>query len=98
MSPDFKRDLESKITAYPLAAVAIALAAGALVGLGARRSKSAPPSKRTVSSLLLAGVSAIVTSMVRSAVLEQLSGAAKSWLGPEDAASRDRSVESFLEH
>ena len=102
MSSDIKRDLEAKITAHPLAAIAIAFAAGAITGLaGGRATREAAPTKRTIRSLLLGSVSAIVMGMIRSAVIEHLSGAAKSWLDPEGAASRGRSpdpLESFLEH
>jgi hypothetical protein len=99
MSPDIKRDLETKITAHPLAAIAIALAAGAVVGLAGGRSKNdAARTKRTIGSVIVGGVSAIVMGMIRSIVVEHLSGAAKSWLGPENMASRDPSIESFLEH
>lgn len=96
---DIQRELEAKITANPLAALAIALAAGAVVGLaGGRSSKDRASDKRTIRGMLLGSVSAIVMGVIRNAVVEHLSGAAKSWLGPENVASRDRSVESFLEH
>lgn len=99
MSRDIKHDLEAKIMAHPLAAIAIAFAAGAIAGIaGGRATREAAPAKRTIRSVLLGGVSAIVMGMIRSAVIEHLSGAAKSWLDPEDVASRDRAVESFVEH
>ncbi|MBA3454610.1 MAG: hypothetical protein H0T42_16085, partial [Deltaproteobacteria bacterium] len=84
MSPDIKRELEAKISAYPLAAVAIALLAGAVVALG-RRSRDAATTKRTVSSVLIGGISALAMGVVKDALLGQLSGAAKSWLDPEGA-------------
>ena len=99
---DIQRDLEAKITANPLAAIAIALAAGAIVGLaGARSTKDHAPNKRSIRGMLFGGVSAIVMGMIRSAVVEHLSGAAKTWLGPDSVAPRDPSpdpVASFLEH
>lgn len=91
-------ELRHTIMAHPLAAIAIAFAAGAITGLAGRATREAAPTKRTIRSVLLGSVSAIVMGMIRSAVIEHLSGAAKSWLDPEDSASRDRSVESFLEH
>jgi hypothetical protein len=96
---DIQRELEAKITAHPLAAIAIALAAGAVVGMaGGHSTRDNGPDKRTIRGMLLGGVSAIVMGMIRSAVVEHLSGAAKTWLGPENVASRDPSVESFLQH
>ena len=96
---DIQRELEAKITAHPLAAIAIALAAGAIVGMaGSRSTKDHAPDKRTIRGMLLGGVSAIVMGVIRSAVVEHLSGAAKTWLGPDNVASRDPSVEPFLQH
>lgn len=102
MSPDIKRELETRISAHPLAAVAIALCAGAIVAL-ARRTRDAAPTKRTISSAIVGGISALAMGVVKDALLGQLSGAAKSWLDPEGAMSaqpgarRDPSS-SFLEH
>lgn len=102
MSPDIKRELEARIKAHPLAAVAIALVAGAIVAL-ARSTRDTAPRKRTVSSVVIGGISALAMGVVKDALLGQLSGAAKSWLDPEGAMSaapgapRD-TAESFLEH
>ena len=102
MSPDIKRELEKRIEAHPLAAVAIALFAGAIVAV-ARGSRDAAPRKRTISSAIIGGISALAMGVVKDALLGQLSGAAKSWLDPDGAVSaapeaRRDGTESFLEH
>jgi len=98
---DLQRELEEKIKAHPMIAVAIALGAGALIALaGGRSSSKATVDKKSVSSALIGGLGALAMGMIRTAVIEHLSEAAKGWLDPdrERVASRDRSVESFLEH
>lgn len=101
MSPEIKRELETRISAHPLAAVAIALCAGAFVALARRSSVPAP--RRSLGGVIIGGISALAMGVVKDAVFGQLTGAAKSWLDPEGAmsasegASRD-SAESFLEH
>jgi len=102
MSPDIKRELEARISAHPLAAVAIALCAGAIVAL-ARRPRTVAAQKRTISNAILGGISALAMGVVKDALLGQLSGAAKSWLDPEGAISgqpgaRRDSTESVLRH
>jgi hypothetical protein len=102
MTPDIKRELETRIEAHPLAAVAIALVAGAIVAL-ARGERGHAPRKRTIGSAIIGGISALAMGVVKDALLGQLSGAAKSWLDPEGAMSaaggaRRDPAESFLEH
>ncbi len=102
MSPAIKRELETRIEAHPLAAVVIALLAGAIVAL-ARSTPDAAPRKRTIGSTIVGGISALAMGIVKDALLGQLSGAAKSWLDPEGAMSAPPGgshdpAESFLEH
>lgn len=98
---DLQRDLEDKIKAHPMIAVALAMGAGAVIAFARGSSRrTAAPAKRTVRGMIFGGLSTIAIGMIRTAVLEHLSEAARGWLDPdrESTASRDRSVESFLEH
>jgi len=97
---DLQRDLEDKIKAHPIIAVAIALGAGALIALVKGSSSKAAPAKKSASSVVIGGLGAIAMGMIRTAVIEHLSVAAKGWLemDRERPASPERSVESFLEH
>ena len=97
MNTNIGRALEAKIAAHPLTAIAIAFAAGAVVAL-ANRANDAAPARRTLGGALAGSLGALAMGVLRTAVLEQVSDAAKSWFDSEDAASRDRSVEPFLEH
>ncbi len=102
MSPDIKRELEARIEAHPLAAVALALFAGAIVAL-ARGTRESAPRKRTIGSAIVGGLSALAMGVVKDALLGQLTGAAKSWLDPDGAMSAAPGVprdpaDSFLEH
>jgi hypothetical protein len=102
MTPDIKRELEARISAHPLAAVAIALCAGAVVALARRNTRDAAP-RRTIGSAIIGGISALAMGVVKDALLGQLSGAAKSWLDLEGTMSaapcaRREPTESFLEH
>jgi hypothetical protein len=96
---DLQRDLEEKIRAHPVMAIAIAVGAGALIALAKGSSRrDAPAAKRTASGLVIGGLGSIAMGMIRSAVLEHLSEAAKGWLDPEHTESADPPTASFLEH
>jgi hypothetical protein len=99
-SDHISHELEAKIAEHPLIAIAVAFAAGAVLSM-ARRATAAPAVKRSMGSLIVGGLGTLAMGFIKNAVLEQVSGAAKQWLDPEhpeNAASRDQSVESFLEH
>jgi len=97
MNTNISRALEAKIAAHPLIAIAVAFAAGAMVAL-AKRANDAAPTRRTIRGAIAGSLGALAMSVLRTAVLEQVSDAAKSWFGSGDAASRAPSVEAFLEH
>lgn len=97
-----KFDVEAQIGAHPLPAIGIAFAIGAVVALAGGR-KHAPDAKRGLRGAVMAGVGALAMRMIKEIAFSQLAGAAKTWMDggtteSERSASRDRSVESFLEH
>ena len=109
-----KLDIRAHIAAHPRLAVGIAFAVGALLGFPGKRSSSssesskssAVPTKGEVKSGLMGAAMATLGSLAfqlaKSVAFHQLSGQAKTWwdknYGMQDAASRTRDVESFLEH
>jgi len=101
-------DLESRIAARPLTAVGIAFALGAVLALGGRR-RAAPEEQvqRGLGGAVIAGITAIAMRVAKDAAIRQLADAARRWLheqygtnvpDSEREASRDPSVEPFLEH
>ena len=106
-------DLEGKIAAHPIAALGVALATGALIGLATsfgRTSKvdTEVAAKSTIGGAISGAITALAMRMVKDYALGRLSGAAKTWYSShnledqgsqrERGASRDASVERFLEH
>lgn len=101
-------DLEARIAAHPLAAVGIAFALGAVLGLGSkRRVVPEEPVRRGLGGAVVAGVTALAMRVAKDAAIRQLADATRGWLhrqygmeasDSERAASRDPSVEPFLEH
>lgn len=107
-------DIEGKIAAHPIAALGVALATGALIGLatgfGRKGSKvdKEVAAKSTIGGAISGAVTALAMRMVKDYALGRLSGAAKTWYSShnlegqssqsERGASRDASVERFLEH
>lgn len=98
-------DLEGRIIAHPLAAVGIAFALGA--GLGAIRRRRSQPEieKPGLSHAIAAGAGALAMRLGKEYALRRLAHAAKDYMERHGAvsrrertASRDRSVEPFLEH
>ncbi len=106
-------DIEGKIAAHPLPAVGIALAIGAAIGLlkglggGGKKVDKEVAAKSTIGGAISGAITALAMRMVKDYALGHLSGYAKSYLGGqqdpvaskrEQGASRDASVERFLEH
>lgn len=100
-----KLDLHAQIARYPLPAVAIAFALGALAGSrGARRAEPATAAERSLSGAMLTGLAAVGLRMVRELALVQLGQVARRWwavqdhMAPVDSpASRVAAVEPFFE-
>ena len=91
-------ELDDRIAEHPFAAVGIAFGLGALFALSPRLPD---PDKRTIRGLLASGLTALALRGVKSYAWSRLSGAAKGLFdgsSRERQASRDRSVEAFLEH
>jgi hypothetical protein len=81
------------ILAHPLAAAGGALAIGALLGIVRARGGKG--------GALSAAVTGIAMAMVRDAVIRKFSSYANHWIdmkSREEAVSRQREVESFMEH
>ena len=109
-----KLDIRAKIAAHPWPAVGIAFAAGALLALPKRSSKSksksksirAAETKGEVKGGLIGAAAAtigtIAFTLIKNVAMHHLSGIAKDWWDQrsqmEAEASRTRDVESFLEH
>lgn len=100
-----KEVAEARITANPFAAVGVAFAAGALIGLVSGRGE------KTVSQRIFgAAVAGLVSLGVRAAkdyALREAADAAWKWWGrrragttstSEPRTSKDPNVETFLEH
>lgn len=96
-----KLDLEARIAAHPLSALGVALGLGAVLALLGRR-RGHGPEDRTVRGMLSGAAGALVLRIARDVALGRASSAAQQWWaergGTERAASRDPSVEPFLEH
>jgi hypothetical protein len=96
-----KLDLGARIAQHPRAAVGIALGLGALLGmLGGGTKKVAHDGERTIGSTVMAALGAFAIKMLRDAALHEGAEIAKGWWADrtERDASRDPSVEAFLEH
>ncbi|MGE0401080.1 MAG: hypothetical protein AB7T06_30500 [Kofleriaceae bacterium] len=97
-----KLDLGARIAQHPRAAVGIAFGAGLLVGLLGRRGPSAPvvEGKRSIGGTIMAALGALAINALKDAALREGTELAKGWWADraERDASRDPSVEAFLEH
>lgn len=95
-------DLGAKIAQHPRAAVGIALGLGALIGLvgGGRAKAPAAAAERTVSGTIFAALGALAINALKDLALREGAELAKGWWADrtERDASRDPSVEAFLEH
>jgi hypothetical protein len=95
-------DLQAKIAAHPWPIVGAAFALGAIIALGTRKGDE----RRSIGSMVAAGLGAVALRLVKSYALGKLGDAAKDWIGDrvnamgstEQATSRQPAVESFLEH
>lgn len=68
-------EVRESIVDHPLAAIGIAAGIGAIIGLARPM-----PHKGRVSSLMLAGISALGMRFIRQAAMEHLADIAKDWL------------------
>ena len=96
---DAKYELDRQVEDHPFTAVGIAFVLGAIFALGPP--KAPPRGERTLGNLLAAGLTALAIRGVKSYAWSRLSGTARGWFDAtsrERVASRDRSVEPFLEH
>jgi hypothetical protein len=103
-----KLDVGARIAQHPLPAVGLALALGALAGLGgSRRSASASTGERSLTGAALGALAAVGLRIVRELAMGQLGHLAKEWLvehggaaasKAEPRTSRMAEVEPFLEH
>jgi hypothetical protein len=97
-----KLDLGARIAQHPRAAVGIALGLGALIGLfGGRRVKpAAVDGKRSIRGTIMTALGAFAINGLKDLALREGAEMAKGWWADrtERDASRDPSVEAFLEH
>lgn len=105
-----KLDIRAKIIAHPWPAVGIAFAAGALLALPKRSSKSRPiraaeargEVKGGIVGATVAMIGTLAFTLAKNVAMHHLSGMARDWWDQrsqmEADASRTRDVESFLEH
>lgn len=104
-------DVPAQIAAHPLAAVGVALAAGALLGLsgGRRRARATEPGEAREGGGLgraaLAGLGAIALRVAKELALRGAAKAARSWWEQQEQAhaseartSYDPHMEPFLRH
>ncbi len=101
-------DLERRIAEHPLPAVGIAFALGAIVGLvrtlGRGHERAEAVKNSTLGGAITGAITALAMRMAKDYALSHLSGAARKWIDTDQTspterkASRDPSVESFLEH
>lgn len=97
-----KLDLGARIAQHPRTAVGIALGLGAFLGfLGGGKAKHVmSDGERTIGSTVMAALGAFAIKMLKDAALHEGAQIAKGWWADrtERDASRDPSVEAFLEH
>lgn len=96
---DGTHELDQRIAEHPFSAVGIAFALGAVFALAPR--PPAPDTKRTLGGAMAAAITALAIRGVKAYAWSRLSSSARGLFGTsarERAASRDRSVEAFLEH
>lgn len=95
-----KLDLGARITHHPRAAVGIAFGAGVLLGLLGGRRTSIHDGQRSLGGTIVAALGALAINALKDAALREGAEMAKGWWADrsERDASRDASVEPFLEH
>ncbi len=97
-----KLDIGARIAQHPRAAVGIALGAGVLLGLFSGRRGKAPAieGQRTIGGTIIAALGAFAINGLKDLALREGTEMAKGWWADrtERDASRDPSVEAFLEH
>jgi ElaB/YqjD/DUF883 family membrane-anchored ribosome-binding protein len=104
-------NLSEKIAKHPWPAVGIAVALGAFAGLAGHLGRPDENGERKLRQTLFAGAGALLLRLAKSYAMGQLADSAKSWIDErsrmdgaadsdktEKAASRDPSVEAFLQH
>jgi hypothetical protein len=101
-------NLSEKIAKHPWTAVGIAAALGAFAGLATHLARPDDAGEHKLRHTFIAGAGALLLRLAKSYAMGQLADTAKSWIDertrtdgadePEKAASRDPSVEAFLEH
>lgn len=87
-----KQKLKELIAEYPLTSVGAAFAVGAVLGLLVGRKRGGAVS---------AALGGIAMALIRDAVVRKVSGYANHWIDTksrEEAASRQRETEAFMEH
>jgi len=98
-----KLDIPAHIAAHPRAAVGIALAVGALLGIPGKRVKPGVPSSDAKTGMMGAAMATLGTlafTLMKNVAMHHLSGVAKDWWDQRsmENASHTTDVESFLEH
>ena len=98
-----KFDIKAHIASHPLVAMSVAAAVGALLGLraGERSAPSSEDVERSMGAAAMAALAGIAIRVAKDLAVRQLVGATKSWIDGQDSqteASRDPSVEAFLQH
>jgi uncharacterized membrane protein YebE (DUF533 family) len=96
-----KLDLGAQIARHPRAAVGIALGAGALLGLvGGHKKATITDGKQSIGGAIIAALGAFAINALKDAALREGAEMAKGWWADrtEREASRDPSVEAFLDH
>lgn len=104
-------NISERIAKHPWPAVGLAVALGAFAGLAGDLARPDENGERKLRQTLIAGAGALLLRLARSYAMGQLTDTAKSWIDErtrmdgeegtgktEKAASRDPSVEAFLEH
>ena len=101
-----KLDIKAHIAAHPRAAVGIAFAVGALLAFPKKGGKPKEANKAEVkggiAGAIVAAMGTLAFTLVKNVAMHQLSGMASDWWDQrremENGVSRERDIESFLEH
>ena len=101
-----KLDIKAHIAAHPRGAVGIAFAVGALLAFPKKGGKTRSVQKAEVKGGLMgaatAAIGTLLFTLVKNVAMHQLSGMASEWWekrsAMEQGTSRERDIESFLEH
>jgi hypothetical protein len=97
---DAKSELDRQVSEHPFAAVGLALVFGAVLALGPRK-RVDEDTKRTIGHAVTAALTALAIRGAKAYAWSQLKDAARGLFetsARERTASRDPSVEAFLEH